>query len=804
MKSIVARNQPTYLSLTAAVILLFVSTWIIYSNILESPFYFDDISRIYNNPAIRMTSLSLAAIKKAAFNHYTSSSRPVGNISFALNYYFHQYNVTGYHILNIVLHALNGLLLYFFFIQTLAITKKANGSKFFHESSRQNNKTLLISFLAALLWVVHPLHTNSVTYIVQRYNSMAAFFYLSGMLCYIRGRTTLVARKKAFISGPSEKVASMPQSKRRLRQLPLVWFFTSIVFAILAFGSKQNAVMLPIMIALYEIFFFQSFRLSIILRYWKFIVATAVLFTSLAAFYLGNNPVEKLSSIKDFSQGKFTYCERVLTQPRVVFRYLSLLAYPHPDRLTFDYDFPLSTSILEPPETLLFFLLILGLLIMALYMAPKERLLSFCLLWFFGNLLLESSFVPLAIIFEHRTYIPSMFTVLLAVLIVYRIFPQRIATVLLSSIILLFSFWTYQRNEVWRDPIQFYLDCIDKAPLKARPHNDLGKLYLDAGDLGKARKHLTAALRLTPDENPDKSVTHTNMGNLLMTEKKGKRALEHYQLALRSNPQYSPAQMALGRAFEEMEDPIHAEEWYRKASESYMFSEKANFHLGRLLAKRNQIETAIFQYQTALKKKPDYAEAYNNLGALYIRQNHIEKAILQFQIAVRLKPEYREATNNLRSARSYLKSLEKAIDEINIHQANEPDNPILHFQLGELYTKRGSTSNAIEQYKAALRIDPEYIEAMERLAALYAKKKNIKKAIAWYQRINDREPENGRIQYNISCLHARNREFSQALYWLNKAIENGYNNRALIEKDPDIESLRALKAYREILDQIKD
>ena len=147
-----------------------------YSNTLQAPFYFDDYQNILKNSAIRMEQLNLSGLMKA-WTEGTVPGRPVANISFALNYYFHQYDVMGYHLVNLAIHLLTGISLFFLF-------KAVLGSPGLQKTCR--NPTW-IAFFAALLWMVHPIQTQSVTYVVQRMNSLAGLFSVLSILCYSRG-----------------------------------------------------------------------------------------------------------------------------------------------------------------------------------------------------------------------------------------------------------------------------------------------------------------------------------------------------------------------------------------------------------------------------------------------------------------------------------------------------------------------------------------------------------------------------------------------------------------------------------------
>ena len=149
-------------------------------------------------------------------------------------------------------------------------------------------------------------------------------------------------------------------------------------------------------------------------------MAIAILLGLVAGLYLGFDPMGKFKTLRDYVFGEFTMGQRLLTQTRVVLYYLSLIFYPNPSRLNLDYDFPLSYSLFNPFTTFLSLILIIGLIALGVYLAKKQRLISFCIFWFLGNLVIESSVIPLAIIFEHRIYMPSMFVFLLIVILFHR------------------------------------------------------------------------------------------------------------------------------------------------------------------------------------------------------------------------------------------------------------------------------------------------------------------------------------------------------------------------------------------------
>jgi hypothetical protein len=176
----------SYFKISLIILVFFTLGFLIYSNTLESPFVFDDKMRILENSDIRLEDLTIDNLLKAAFGKNSARSRPIGNISFALNYYFHRYELAGYHIVNIIIHIISGILLWLFFKKTFNL--KSVRPEFINGE--------WIALFAAFLWFANPVQTQSVTYIVQRLNSMAAMFFLFSFLCYLNGRLTTKKRMR--------------------------------------------------------------------------------------------------------------------------------------------------------------------------------------------------------------------------------------------------------------------------------------------------------------------------------------------------------------------------------------------------------------------------------------------------------------------------------------------------------------------------------------------------------------------------------------------------------------------------------
>ena len=486
---------------------LVLSVFLIYSSNLNGPFIFDD-SRIQNNPQLHLTELTFQNLIKAGFES-SPRTRPVSYMSLGLNYFFHGYETSGYHLVNITIHALTAILLYLLIKTTLNLPLLQ--SKY--------RKYSLLPFAAALIWAVHPLQTQSVTYIIQRMNSLASMFYILSLLLYVKGRL-------ANQAGPKWAL-----------------FCCAFVAGLLALGSKESAATLPFFIFLYEWYFLQDLDYNWLKKqiFPGLILLLCVVF--LVLIYLGENPLGHIMST--YGSRDFTLMQRVMTEFRVVFFYITLLLFPHPSRLNLDHDFALSTAMVTPFTTALSAVFLLILFVISISSAKKYRLPSFCILWFLGNLVIESSVIGLEIIFEHRNYLPSMMAVLLALILIFPVLKHpSLKVVFLCMVVLLLSFWTFERNKVWRDTITLWGDCVAKSPNKARPHNNLGVALKKQMHLDEAIEHFKKTVEL----DPQFAEAYNNLGNTYSLRGNYEEAIKHYRMALKIVPNNLDLHISIGMA----------------------------------------------------------------------------------------------------------------------------------------------------------------------------------------------------------------------------------------------------------------
>ncbi len=496
----------------------------LYWGSIDNSFHFDDEVNIWNNSDIQITELSLDELKSAGFES-SSKSRPVSYISFALNYYAHGLNVRGFHAVNIAIHIITGILLLHLLKTTMSISPE-----------RESYRTAkYIPFFTALIWLINPVHTQSVTYIVQRMGSMGAMFFVMSLFFYAKARI----------------------NQDRINKI--LFFIGASISGGLALGTKENTIMLPLFILLYEWYFFQDLRFNISWRSLLWVTVVVVMLISAVWYSLGTSPLDTLVSGYDIRS--FTMSERLLTESRVILHYISLFIYPHPDRLSLDYDFHVSSSLFFPLTTILSILTVFGLLSWAIYFARGKRLYSFCVLWFLGNLVVESTVIPLEIVYEHRIYLPSMFGLLPVIMFLQR--SMRGKTIFFISLMLVISLisscWTYNRNKVWQNELTLMVDCQSKSPNKARTNFNLGKAYLDLDMIDEAIHFSQRALTLYTKEiklqqkidNRITSFFYGNLGHAYKQKGDCSKAVKYLDISIRNFYFDAETHYGLGYCYDE-------------------------------------------------------------------------------------------------------------------------------------------------------------------------------------------------------------------------------------------------------------
>ena len=545
----------------------------IYAGTLSAPFVFDDYPNIRDNPAVRMAELTREGLRAAAFDG-PAPNRPLANVTFALNYLAGGYDVAGYRLVNVIIHVLNAVLVYFLTFMLLARSEPVQ--RRLGPVGDRPALLRLAALLAGTLFVAHPAQTQAVVYVVQRMTELATFFYLGALLLYVQGRTGAAGARRA-------------------------WLWSGALLAwLLALACKEIAATLPAVILLTELCFFRSRE-----RRWRagdlgYVALIAACVAVLAFVYLGEDPVRALRAGyagRDFAMG-----ERLLTELRVLVFYIGLILLPLPGRLSLEHSFALSHSLSDPPSTIVCAGILLGLALLGYALARRHVVLAYCIAWFFVTLCVESTFVGLELAYEHRLYLP-MFAFVLAAAYGFTFALARhrgVALGVAASLVIALSAGTVLRGETWTDRVALWSDVVAKNTASARARNNLARALLDAGRTADAAAEFTEALRI----DPRYAEPYNNLGVLHAAARRFAQAERHFLTALSLDPGYA----------------------------------QAHNNLGIALLRQDRVPEALRHLQAAVSIAPRYAKARANLAAVLMRLERREEACAQVRAALALEP----------------------------------------------------------------------------------------------------------------------------------------------------------------------
>jgi len=573
----------------------------IYSNTFYASWHFDDKPNIINNYYLHLKDLKPESLVRTFYTDPRNPSnisekmyRPVACLTFALNWYFAQDNVLGYHAVNIMIHILTAFFLY---LTILNLFRSPNLEHQFKGNEQ------FIAVLTAVLWAINPIQTQAVTYIVQRMAILSAMFYILGVLFFIKARLlNSISNRIFFLAG-------------------------CITSFLLAIGSKENAVMLPLTLILVEMIFFQDLGSKKTRRLFLGISAATGFLVVLIGilFFMKGDP---FFFLKGYDYRPFSLFQRLITEPRIVIYYLSQIFYPVPGRLSIEHDVIVSTSLIKPWTTLPAILTVLLLIGTSLFLAKKSPIVAFGILFFFLNHIIESTVIPLELIFEHRNYLPSLFLFIpvsagIKWLIDYYKVKKISMYILIVSFVTLFltglGIGTYIRNIAWATENILWEDAMHKAPGSARPLTNLawemayGK-DAKAANYDLALKLYEKSLSLQKSRELSNPIILNNMAGIYLRKNESEKAVDLMEKALRINPNYNRGRFDLVQIL------ITSGKWDEAAKQADTLVSKAKDHEGYLnikgfiLLKQKRPKEAMEYFEKSLKIAPNFKTTLMYMG----------------------------------------------------------------------------------------------------------------------------------------------------------------------------------------------
>lgn len=595
-----------------------------YAHTLDYPWHLDDLPNITQNTPVQLTELAPQTLGGSLFaTPYSGAlSRPFSYLSFALNYYYCKDNVVGYHLVNILIHIITSWLLYF---STILLLRRPSFRRLFPD--KQIN---IVAFLTAVIWAVHPIQIQAITYIVQRMTSLATMGSMASIFFFLYSFQDLTQGK-------------------RIKLLTL-----SALCFIFAIGSKENVALLPISLLIIQLSFYSNDTRKLS-NYLKITLCITVLFITLASLYylVTSGTLQQLFKSEYYGSRPYTALERLLTQPRILIFYISLLIYPNPTRFSIDHSFELSTSLLHPWTTLPAIFLTVSALVIGLILLKKKPLFGFPILFFFINHIIESSVIPLELVFEHRNYLPSLFFFLPLAVFINTIWQKYKESLIHFSIVsltcclvLLLCWSTYLRNTKWSSEQLLWEDALTKAANNARPYSYLGRIYgwektKNPENLEKAVSYYTRAVnKYAPRRHFNASIIG-NIGGIYLNYGQYKIAERYYKEALEQNGGLSAIRLGLASSLTlqgKFEEALtHINYVINKGVASEKLSRFYNLE-GLIFLWLQKPAKAQISFSNAIANSDHKIKYYYNLAISFSLSGHYKQAKRFFQATLRDTP----------------------------------------------------------------------------------------------------------------------------------------------------------------------
>ncbi len=664
-------------------LILIVVIGLVYSNTFLNSFHFDDIPSILEKPWIR----GLDKIPQF-LNREGLFQRPLVILSFNINYAISEFEVWSYHLFNILLHAITTLLVYMFVQRVLSFLKD-----FSSESGISS-----LSFFIAVVFALHPLNTQSVTYISSRSSIMVTAFYLVALILFFDG------------------------FKRWKQTGEKGWgyFICSGICFFLGGLSKEIIVTFPAMLFLFHYYFInRESPKAWFSTYSKWIF---LLFIPLLA-YVGYKQLFA-GGLLSASNAYLKPGAWFLTQTSVVpFEYLRKMLFPF--NMNIDIDFPVLDNWLQPANWMgiaalgvfLFFWIRVSTCV-SKFDEVGRRLAGFGIAWILLTLLPTSSFIPLLdVAVEHRTYLPMVgyafivagcFSRLKAgfedVSPITFIPTKNLVNGCAVLILILFSLGVVTRNEDWKDEVTLWSDAKKKSPNLVRPYNNVGEAYDKLGKYDEAIAEFKEALKI----NPNYFFGLNNLGNIYGKQRKLPEAIEYFKKALKQKPDYSPAHYNLARALHLSGKRKEAAESYRKSIKSNPYFEQAFYNLAYLAMELSLFDEALENFEKFLAMQPNHSKAHFGAGNAFMMKGQLDLALAEYRKSAQLDPSFAFPYLNIANIQMQTKNIPAAIENFEKALSINPNMPNVHMSLGMVYHQfQRNTEKALEHLKESLRLDPE-------------------------------------------------------------------------------------------------
>ncbi len=702
------RNSRNVIGHAIAACLLGIILWAIYGRAMDAPLVFDDRTSVIENQSIT-TLWPLVGDRTfpGPLNPppaMPTAGRPLVNLSLAINYHFGKLNPWGYHVFNLMVHWLAAVLVGL-------IVKRIVELDFF--AGQFSGVGGALAFLAALLWGVHPLQTETVVYVTQRTELMVGLFYL------------------AVVYGSLRYWSASSRGQRGL------WLCLTTAACVAGMSCKEVMATAPIVIILIERTLIAGTFRAAIRKSWPLYVGLAMGWVLLAAL----NYDAPRSTSAGFHLDVPAYAWW-FTQAKVLWMYLKLVVWPWPLLIHYDvaylqtfaeaWPWLLATTVLVVATTVgvwrrqsiglagAWALLILSptFLVPIVTEVAAERRMYLALAAIVTGMVAGSYLLARQAISQNRRADPAS-----------RINRQAVAIVVAAGTVLtvVWSVLDVQRLAAYQDPVTLWQNTISEGAADGFAYNNLGYELLNAKRTKEAMESLQQALKLN-DRDPK---IYTNLGMALDELGRPQEAVERFQEALKIDPSYAVAKRDLALSLGKLGRGNAAIAELETVAKTHPNDASAHYDLAIALGQAGRLQEAIGEFQQAIAIRPQYPTAYNNLGVAMLKLEQIDGAIQAFETAAMLDPESSETRKNLGLALVSAGRPQEAIEQFKKLLKLDPEHAIaIQMTIGDAYLSANKPTEAIEHYQKAAKAKSATAAVYEKLGGVLAKQNRLPEAIA--------------------------------------------------------------------------
>ncbi|MFT3783384.1 MAG: tetratricopeptide repeat protein [Nibricoccus sp.] len=679
--------------------LLAVALFAAYRNSFSVPYLLDDPDSIEKNTSIQKGFLE--ALNPPRNSGITVSGRPLLNLTLAINYHIHGTSVAGYHAGNLIIHFLAALCLVGIVRRTLKKPVLA---------SRFGKHATLLGFASGLLWALHPLQTESVTYVIQRAESLVGLCYLLTTYAFIRATDS---------------------SSR-------VWMVVTVASCFVGMTAKEVMSTVPIILFLYD----RTFVTGSFVASWKqrrgFYLWLASSWLVLLALIVSSGG---RGSTVGF--GTVSVLDYLLTQVSGVCRYLRLSLVPL--GLIFDYG-----AVVEKETEVIVAsaLLLLPILAVTVWAVIKKPAVGFLGAWIFIILSPTSTIIPVVtqLVAEHRMY-TSLAAVMVGIVLVLYTISRKHCVWLIVFVGAVYGVLTFNRNIVYQSPISIWEDTERKVPSSARALTCLGNAYLNAGRTQEGLAAFSEAVNLIPD-----AWSLTNLGVSMAKLGEVKEGLEVIERAVRLRPEFAQYHAIYGNALLVAKRPADGIAALKKAVSLDRENVSYHFDLANAYSQIDLHAEAEAEYKEVLRRAPDDVQALTNYGAMLCRIKRIPESLELLERALRLKPDLARVHSNLGVALLATPRTEEAVKHLKKALEIEPDLAQAHYNLANYYAETGNNAEAIAHYEVLLKKDEPNAETLSNLAVVYARENRLTDAVKTLEKALALDPNHSAARENYEKI----------------------------------------------------